>query len=385
MAKRDFYEILGVPKGSDEDTIKKAYRKLAMENHPDRNPNNKAAEEKFKEGAEAYEVLSNPQKKAAYERYGHAGVDASSGGARGGNYENVEDIFRNFGNIFDDENSPFGSFFGGGGGGQRARGTRGSDLRVKIKLTLEEIAAGVNKKIKVKKQVTCGNCNGSGAKDASSVSVCSTCKGSGYTRQVRNTFLGQMATTATCPTCKGSGRTVTANCGICKGVGTVVSEETLDLNIPAGVVDGMQLQMSGRGNAGAKGGESGDLLINIEEIPHEFFVRENMNIHHEVYINFVDATLGTNLEVPTLNGKVRIKVANGTQAGKIFRLEGKGLPSVQSYGRGDQLVHVNVWTPKKLNEEERVLLEKLRTMPNMQPAPDKDERGFFERLKDTFK
>jgi len=384
MTKRDYYEILGVPKGSDEEAIKKAYRKLAMENHPDRNPNNKSAEDKFKEGAEAYEVLSNPQKKAAYERYGHAGVDANSGGARGGNYDNVEDIFRNFGNIFDDDNSPFGSFFGGGGG-QRARGTRGSDLRVKIKLTLEEIAAGVNKKIKVKKQVTCGNSNGSGAKDANSVSVCITCKGSGYTRQVRNTFLGQMATTATCPTCKGSGRTVIANCGICKGVGTVVSEETLDLNIPAGVVDGMQLQMSGRGNAGAKGGENGDLLINIEEIPHELFVRENMNIHHEVYINFVDATLGTNLEVPTLNGKVRIKVANGTQAGKIFRLEGKGLPSVQSYGRGDQLVHVNVWTPKKLNEEERVLLEKLRTMPNMQPTPDKEERGFFERLKDTFK
>ena len=389
MAKRDYYEVLGVPKNADESAIKQSYRKLAMQFHPDRNPGDKAAEEKFKEAAEAYEILSNPDKRARYDRMGHAGVDGNSGfGGGGGGFSNAEDIFSAFGDIFGDMGgSPFESFFGGGGGGgqRRQQGQRGSNLRIKVRLTLEEIAQGVTKKIKVKKQTSCTTCNGSGAKDSNSVTTCNTCKGSGYVRQVRNTFLGQMATTTACPTCKGSGRVITANCASCRGEGTIYGEETIDIQIPAGVADGMQLQLSGKGNAGAKGGGAGDLIISIEEAPHEHFQREGMNIHHELYVNFADAALGTSVEVPTLDSRVRIKVPAGTQAGKIFRLEGKGLPSVQSYGKGDQLVHINIWTPKKLNDDERVMLERLRSMPNFQPNPDKEDKGFFDRLKDMFK
>ena len=389
MTKRDFYEILGVPKNADENTIKQSYRKLAMQYHPDRNPGDKPAEEKFKEAAEAYEILSNADKRARYDRLGHAGVDGNSGyggGSRG--FNSNEDIFSAFGDIFGDMGgSPFESFFGnsGGGGQRRPQGQRGSNLRIKVRLSLEEIAQGITKKIKVKKQTNGTVCNGSGAKDASSVSTCGTCKGSGYVRQVRNTFLGQMATTSACPTCKGGGRVVTANCNACRGEGTIFGEETIDLQIPAGVADGMQLQLSGKGNAGSKGGGAGDLIIGIEEAPHEHFQREGMNIHHELYVNFADAALGTSIEVPTLDGRVRIKVPSGTQAGKVFRLEGKGLPSVQSYGKGDELVHINIWTPKKVNEDERILLERLRTMPNFQPNPDKEDKGLFDRLKDMFK
>lgn len=388
MAKRDYYEVLGVPKNADESAIKQAYRKLAMQYHPDRNPGDKAAEEKFKEAAEAYEILSNADKRSRYDRLGHAGVDGNSGyGGGGGGFSNAEDIFSAFGDIFGDMGgSPFESFFGGGGGGQRRpQGQRGSNLRIKVKLSLEEIAQGVTKKIKVKKQTTCNVCNGSGAKDSNSVTTCGTCKGSGYVRQVRNTFLGQMATTTACPNCKGNGKIITANCNNCKGEGTIYGEETIDLQIPAGVADGMQLQLSGKGNAGPKGGSAGDLIIIIEEAPHEHFQREGMNIHHELFINFADAALGTSVEVPTLDGKVRIKIPAGTQAGKVFRLEGKGLPSVQSYGKGDELVHVNIWTPKKLNDDERVLLERLRSMPNFHPNPDKEDKGFFDKLKDMFK
>jgi molecular chaperone DnaJ len=384
MAKRDYYEVLGVPKNADDASMKQAYRKLAMQFHPDRNPGDKPAEEKFKEAAEAYEVLSNADKRARYDRLGHAGVDGSMG--NGGGFRNNEDIFSSFQDIFSDMGggNPFESFFGGGQQ-QRAQGQRGSNLRIKVRLTLEEIGTGVNKKIKVKKQVGCSTCKGSGAKDSNSISTCNTCKGSGYVRQVRNTFLGQMATTAPCPTCKGSGRVVTANCGGCKGEGTVYGEEEISIQIPAGVADGMQLQMTGKGNSGAKGGAMGDLIINIEEAPHEHFQRDGMNIHHELFINFADAALGMSIEVPTLDGKVRLKVPVGTQSGKVLRLEGKGLPSVQSYGKGDQLVHINVWTPRKLNDEERGLLEKMRAMPNFQPAPEKDDKGFFERIKDMFK
>ena len=391
MAKRDFYEVLGVPKNADENSLKQAYRKLAMQYHPDRNPGDKPSEEKFKEAAEAYEVLSNADKRARYDRLGHAGVDGSMGGQGGrgqGGFSSAEDIFSAFGDIFGDGGSPFESFFGAGGGRggqQRPQGQRGTNLRIKVRLTLEEISAGVNKKIKVRKQASCGSCNGSGARDSNSVSTCPQCKGSGYLRQVRNTFLGQMATTAPCGQCKGSGRVVTAACTTCKGEGTTYGEETIDIQIPAGVGDGMQLQMSGKGNSGAKGGGTGDLLISIEEAPHEHFQRDGMNIHHELFINFADAALGTTVEVPTLDGRVRVKIPAGTQGGKVFRLEGKGLPSVQSYGKGDELVHVNIWTPKKLNDDERILLEKLQKMPNFQPNPDKEDRGFFEKLKDMFK
>ncbi|MEM9545675.1 MAG: molecular chaperone DnaJ [Bacteroidota bacterium] len=387
MAKRDYYEVLGVDKGADANTIKKAYRKTAMKYHPDRNPDNKEAEEKFKEAAEAYEILSDADKKARYDRFGHAGVDPNMGG-RGGfsGGMTMDDIFSQFGDIFGDSGSPFESFFGGG---QRRRsgargGQRGSNLRIKVGLTLEEVEAGVTKKIKVKKHVICTVCDGSGAKDKASVKTCGTCGGSGYVRQVKSTFLGQMQTTTVCPTCGGSGTQITAKCTNCRGEGRVMGSETIEIEIPAGVEHGMQLSMRGKGNAGKNGGGKGDLLINIEEKPHEHFSRDGKNIIYDLYINFADAALGTSVEVPTLGKDVKIKVPAGTQAGKIFRLREKGLPSVQSYGRGDQLININIWTPKKLNDEERKLLEKLKDMPNFKPDPGKNEKGFFDRMKDYF-
>ncbi len=386
MAKRDYYEVLGVSKNADQDAIKSAYRKLAMQYHPDRNQGDKAAEEKFKEAAEAYEVLSDADKRARYDRYGHAGVDPNAGGGFGGaGGMTMDDIFAQFGDIFGDMGggSPFESFFGRTQArGSRSRGQKGSNLRIKITLTLEEIATGITKKIKVKKLVSCDVCGGSGAKDNNSVSTCSTCRGAGYVRQVRNTFMGQMQTTVTCPTCNGSGQMVTASCPKCKGEGTMQGEETIELEIPAGVEDGMQISYRGKGNAGIKGGPAGDLLITIEEKPHEALKRDGMNLISELYINFADAALGVSVEVPTIEGPVKIKIPPGTQSGKIFRLKDKGLPSVQTYERGDQLIHVNVWTPKKLSDEERALLEKMRNMPNFQPQPGKSEPGLFEKMRD---
>lgn len=384
MAKRDYYEILGVDKNADANTIKKAYRKTAMKYHPDRNPDNKEAEEKFKEAAEAYEVLSNEDKKARYDRFGHAGVDPNQGGGFGGGGMNMEDIFSQFGDIFGGGGSPFDSFFGGGGRRGRQAGQKGSNIRIKVKLKLEDVAEEVTKKIKVKKSVSCGTCDGSGAKDKSSISTCGTCGGSGYVRQIKSTFMGQMQTTTVCPNCSGSGQQVTAKCTTCKGDGTEMGEETISIPIPAGVEDGMQLSMRGKGNAGKNGGSNGDLLINIEIEEHPQFTRDGQNIIYDLFINFADASLGTSVEVPTLTGKVKIKVPPGTQPGKIFRLRGKGLPSVQAYGTGDQLIHVNIWTPKQLNKEEKALLEKMRGMPNFQPDPGKEEKGFFERMKDYF-
>lgn len=373
MAKKDYYEVLGVSKSADAAELKKAYRKLAVQFHPDRNPDDKAAEDKFKEAAEAYEVLSDADKKAKYDRYGHAGVDGQGGFSGGG--MTMDDIFSQFGDVFGD--SGFGSFFGGGGGGAasgRQRGQKGTNLRIKVSLTLEEIAHGVHKKIKVKKEVACNSCNGSGAKDSSSVKACNTCGGNGVVRQVRNTFLGQMQTTVSCPTCNGSGKIISSFCGGCKGSGTSQGEETIDIDIPAGVEAGMQLSMRTRGNAGQKGGPAGDLIINIEEKEHEFLQRDGQNILFEQFLSFADASIGTQVEVPTLDGKVRIKIPPGTQSGKIFRLQEKGLPTVQGYGKGDQLIHVNVWTPKKLTQEERDLLEKMRSMPNFTPSPQKSDR-----------
>ncbi len=386
MAKRDYYEILGVAKGADEKEIKKAYRKVAMKYHPDRNEGDKAAEEKFKEAAEAYEVLNNPDKRARYDRYGHAGVSGNSGGGGFQGGMTMDDIFAQFGDIFGDGGSPFESFFGGRGGGGRARsrGQRGSNLRIKVALTLEEIAEGVTKKIKVKKNVNCTTCNGSGAKDSKSVATCGTCRGSGYVRQVKSTFLGQMQTTTACPTCQGAGETITAKCTTCRGAGNVKGDETIEIDIPAGVEEGMQLSMRGKGNSGAKGGPAGDLLINIEEKKHDSLQREGMNVIYELFLNFADAALGTSVEVPVINGKVKMKVPAGTQSGKIFRLKGKGLPAIQSYGKGDQLIHVNIWTPKKINDDEKKLLEQLRDMPNFNPQPDKEDKGFFNKMKDFF-
>ena len=388
MSKRDYYEVLSVSKQATDAELKKSYRKVAMENHPDRNPDNPAAEEKFKEAAEAYEVLTDPQKRARYDRYGHAGMGQGGPGGFGGGGMTMDDIFQNFGDIFG-QGSAFEGFFGqqggGGGGGRRqARGERGSNLRTRVKLTLEEIATGVNKKIKIKKQVGCEVCDGTGAKDASSVKTCGTCGGSGMVRQVRNTFLGQMATTATCPTCAGSGQQIEANCPKCKGDGIVYGEETIDLDIPAGVAEGMQLSMTGRGNAGRRGGPSGDLLINIHEIPHDALQRNGQDLVYELCVNIADAALGTKVEVPTLDGQVRFDIHPGTQSGEVKRLKGKGLPSVQAHGRGDQFVHVNVFTPKRVTEREREILEELRESANFKPDGSAKEKGFFDKVKDFF-
>ena len=382
MAKRDYYEVLGVNKGSSKDEIKKKYRKIAMKYHPDRNPDDKSAEDKFKEAAEAYEVLSDDQKRQRYDQFGHAGVGSAAGNGFGGAGMTMEDIFSQFGDIFGD--SPFSSMFGGSGRGRRSTGKRGSNLRIRVKLTLNEIHDGVNKKIKVKKYVGCNTCSGTGAKDSNSVTTCGTCRGSGYIRKISNTFLGQMQTTVPCPTCSGSGQTITASCNSCKGDGRVYDEQTISIDLPAGVAEGMQLSMGGYGNAGLRGGPAGDLLINIEEVKHEHLQRDGHNVIHELYINFADAALGTSKEVPTIKGKVKIKIPSGTQAGKIFRLKGKGLPSVQGYGKGDQLIHVNIWTPKDLSADEKKILEKLRDSKNFQPNPTKSEKGFFDKMRDYF-
>jgi molecular chaperone DnaJ len=388
MAKRDFYEILGVSKSASADEIKKAYRKTAMQFHPDRNPGDKAAEEKFKEAAEAYEILSDADKKAKYDRYGHAAFGPGTGGGNysGGAGMNMDDIFSQFGDIFGDD--MFGSFFGGGGrqrgGGGRQRGSRGSNLRIKLKLNYEEIAKGVTKNVKVKKHVICTTCTGSGAKDKNSTQSCSTCGGSGQVRKVTSTFLGQMQTVSTCPSCNGEGTTITAKCGSCKGEGRVYGEETISIEIPAGVQEGMQLSMSGKGNAGERGGAPGDLIIQIEEETHEELHRDGLNVAYDLYISFPDAVFGTQVEVPTIDGRAKIKIPAGTQSGKIFRLKGKGFPEVQGYHRGDQLINVNVWTPQHLSAEEKQALEKFGNSGNFKPNPAKGEKSFFDRVKEAF-
>ncbi|MCZ2476582.1 molecular chaperone DnaJ [Aquirufa antheringensis] len=383
--KRDYYEILGVSKSASEDEIKKAYRKMAVKYHPDKNPDNKEAEEKFKEAAEAYEVLSNSQKKAQYDRFGHAGMGGAAGGGFGGGGMNMEDIFSQFGDIFGGgDESPFGSFFnqGRGGGGRRQR--RGTDLRIKLKLNLEEIANGVEKKIKVKRHVACKSCSGNGSKNGTDLKTCGTCQGSGQVRQVQQTMLGQMVTSSTCPHCSGEGKTVGAKCGDCFGEGRVLEEEIIPIKIPAGVSNDMQLSMSGKGNVPPRGGVAGDLLIVIEEEAHDLLHRDGNNVIYDLYVNFVDAALGTSVEVPTIGGKAKITLDAGTQSGKILRLKGKGIKELNGYSIGDQLVHVNIWTPKQVSKEETELLEKLRASPNFAPQPGKAEKGFFHKVRDMF-
>jgi molecular chaperone DnaJ len=382
--KRDYYEILGVSKSSTPDEIKKAYRKVAMQFHPDKNPGNKEAEEKFKEAAEAYEVLSDADKRSQYDRFGHAGVGGNGRGFGGGQGMNMEDIFSQFGDVFGDD--LFGSFFGGrrSGGGGKSRGTRGSNLRVRIKLNFEEIAKGASKTIKVKKYIHCDSCGGSGAKDKSSIQTCGTCGGSGQVRRVQNTFLGQMQTVTTCPTCNGEGTSITSKCGSCKGEGRVYGEENITIDIPAGVQEGMQLSMSGKGNAGERGGYPGDLIVQVEEEAHPELLRDGLNVVYDLHISFPDAVFGTQVEVPTIDGRAKLKIPAGTQSGKVFRLKGKGFPAVQSYEKGDQMVYVNIWTPQDLTSEEKSALEKLQSSPNFQPHPQKGEKGFFERIRDMF-
>jgi molecular chaperone DnaJ len=374
MAKRDFYDILGVSKSADDAELKKAYRKMAIKYHPDKNPDNKEAEEKFKEAAEAYEVLTNPDKRAKYDRFGHDGMRA--GGQPGGGM-NMDDIFSQFGDIFGGGGgggSPFESFFGGGGGGG-SRQRRGSNLRIKLKLTLDEIANGVEKKIKVNRLVNA---------DGVTFKSCGTCNGQGQVKKVVNTMLGQMVSAATCHTCNGSGKIVDKRPAGVDSTGLEMKEEVIPIKIPAGVNEGMQLSMSGKGNMAPGGTAPGDLLIVIEEKEHDTLQRDGNNVVFDLYVNFIDATLGTSIEVPTIDGKVRIKIDAGTQSGKILRLRGKGIKDINGYGKGDQLIHVNVWTPKKLSSEERTILEGLKTSENFIPQPGKGEKGFFEKIKEFF-
>ncbi|HEY4799331.1 MAG TPA: molecular chaperone DnaJ [Bacteroidia bacterium] len=384
MSKRDYYEVLGVSRSASADEIKKAYRKSALEFHPDRNPNNKQAEEKFKEAAEAYEVLGDAAKKQRYDQYGHAGVGSAAGGGFGGGHGfDMNDIFERFGDVFGGEH-PFESFFGGGGGRSKKRVNRGSNLRIKVKLTLEEIATGVEKKIKVHKHISCTHCSGTGANKGSGFSTCSTCKGSGQVMRTQQTILGYMQTSSTCPNCGGEGQTITDKCRQCNGDGIVRGEEVITINIPPGVAEGMQLSMSGKGNAGPRSGIPGDLIIAVEESEHEHFKREGNNIFYELHLNFSDAALGTAVEVPTLDGKAKVKIDAGTQPGKILRLKGKGIPDVNGYGKGDLLVSVNIWTPQHLSSDEKKILEKLRESENFKPHPNKKDKGFFDRMKEMF-
>ncbi len=381
MSKRDYYEVLGVSKNATETEIKKAYRKLAIQYHPDKNPGDKAAEEKFKEAAEAYDVLSNSEKKARYDQFGHAGMGAGASGYGGGAGMSMDDIFSNFGDIFSDM---FG--FGGGRsqGGRRRNVIKGQNLRIKVKLTLEEINKGVEKKIKVNKHVSCKTCHGSGAKDESSTVTCSACNGSGVRVQVINTMLGQMQQQTVCSACGGEGKIIKEKCNTCHGQGIVSQEEVMTIKIPAGVADGMQLSMSGKGNEAPRNGINGDLLILIEEIQHNIFERDGNNLLYNHFLTFPDAALGTNIEIPTLENPVKVKIDAGTQSGKILRLRGKGLPDVNGYGKGDLLVNLSIWTPKSMSKEEKELLEKLQQSPNFKPNPEQKEKGFFDRMRDYF-
>ncbi len=368
--KRDYYDVLGVSRNATESEIKKAYRKLAIQHHPDKNPDDHTAEAKFKEAAEAYEVLSNDEKKSKYDRFGHAGLGGASGFGGGG--MDMNDIFSQFGDIF---GGGFGGSFGGSRGGGGSRVARGTNLRVKMKLTLEEIALGVKKKIKVNKLV---NAEGVSFKN------CATCNGSGRITRVAQTFLGAMQTQSACPTCQGAGKSIDKKPADADANGLIRKEEVIEIDIPAGVEEGMQLSVSGKGNAGPFNGIAGDLIVVIEEIPHEDLRRDGDNLHYDAYVNFVDAVLGQSIEIPTVSGKAKIKIEPGTQSGKMLRLKGKGLPVLQRHHTGDMFVHVNVWTPKKVSKDEKETLENLRKSENFIPNPDGQEKGFFQKVKDMF-
>jgi len=381
MSKRDYYEILEVPKSASAEEIKKAYRKKAIKFHPDKNPGDKKSEENFKEAAEAYEVLSDPEKRQRYDQYGHAGVGSAAGGFNGGNM-NMEDIFSHFGDIF---GGHFGGFGGFGqsqrGGGQRVR--RGSDLRVKVKLNLAEIAVGVEKKIKVKKYVSCSNCNSTGAAHGSSSATCPTCNGQGRVTRVQQTILGQMQTAAECPTCGGDGKIIKEKCTHCSGEGIVREDEVITINIPAGVMEGMQLSVSGKGNAARRGGVNGDLLVLVEEEAHPELIRDENDLIYNLLLTVPMATLGGSVEVPTVEGKVKVTIAPGTQPGKVLRLRGKGLPSVNRYGTGDLLVNIGVYITENLSKDEKVVIEKLGKSENVKPNASAS-RNFFAHFRNMF-
>ena len=382
--KRDYYEVLGVEKNANADEIKKAYRKAAIKFHPDKNPGDKEAEEKFKEAAEAYDVLSNPDKRARYDQFGHAGMHGAAGGAGGfggfGGGFSMEDIFSQFGDIF-------GGHFGGGfrssGGGRSVN--RGSDIRIKVRLSLQEIATGVTKKLKINKTVACDKCGGTGAKDSSSYGTCPNCNGSGYLVTMQNSFFGRMQMQSVCPTCGGEGKVITAKCDKCGGEGTERGQEVVEIKIPAGVGEGMVLTVSGKGNAARHGGVNGDLQVLIEEEEHEELLRDGNDLIHNLNITVTTALLGGTVEVPTVDGRAKIKIAPGTHAGKVLRLGGKGLPDVNGYGRGDELVVVDITIPAKLNSEEKRLVEKLAEQPSFKKASSVKDQNIFERMKNFFR
>ncbi|HLS12736.1 MAG TPA: molecular chaperone DnaJ [Flavobacteriaceae bacterium] len=367
--KEDYYDILKVSKDASENDIKRAYRRKAIKYHPDKNPDDSEAEEKFKKAAEAYEVLSDPEKRAQYDRFGHQAFQGGAGGFGGGGM-NMDDIFSQFGDIFG------GGFGGFGGGGQRgARRAKGTNMRVRVKLTLEEITKGVEKKIRLKRRVVA---------DGTTYKSCPTCNGSGYVTRVQNTILGRMQTSAPCGACSGVGQTIDKRAPGTDAQGLKQQEETVTIKIPAGVVDGMQLKMTGKGNEAPGNGVAGDLLVLIEETPHESLTREGDNIHYDLYISLPDAILGSSQEIDTVDGKLRIKVEAGIQSGKTLRLRNKGIPNINGYGRGDLLVHVNVWTPQTINKEQRDFFEKMKEDEHFEPNPNKSDKSFFERVKAMF-
>jgi len=387
-AKRDYYEVLGVSKTASYEEIKKAYRQKAIQFHPDKNPGDKAAEEKFKEAAEAYEVLGNEDKRRRYDQFGHAGMSGHAGGFSGG--MTMDDIFSQFGDIFGGHFgfSGFGSggfssggFSGGGRSSQRVN--RGTDLRVKVKLSLKEIATGVEKKIKVKKYISCTHCQGTGAEDSKSYSTCSVCRGSGHVTRTMSTILGQMQTTTVCNSCGGEGKSITKKCPHCSGEGIIRDDDVISLNIPQGVAEGMQLSISGKGNAARRGGINGDLLVVIEEEPHPELIRDQNDIIYNLLLSFPTAALGGTIEIPTLEGKAKIKIEPGTQPGKVLRLRNKGLPSVNSYGTGDLLINIAVYVPESLTKEQKDTLENMEKSSNFQPTPSVKNK-IFSRFRNIF-
>ena len=387
--KRDYYEVLGVNRNANADEIKKAYRQAAIKYHPDKNPGDKEAEEKFKEAAEAYDVLSNPDKRARYDQFGHEGMHAGMGGggaAYGAGGFSMEDIFRNFGDIFGGHFGGFSSFGGDfdGMGGQRAV-HRGSDLRIKVKLTLQEIANGTTKKLKINKLIPCDQCGGTGAKDKNSYTTCATCNGTGQIHRTVNTFFGRTQTTQTCPACGGEGRTIQNPCPKCKGEGVVKGEEIIEIRIPAGVGEGMQLTVTGKGNAARHGGINGDLLVQIAEEEDPQLIRDGNDLIHNLNITIPTALLGGDVEIPTIESRAKIKIEPGTHAGKVLRLRGKGLPDVNGYGRGDILVVIDITVPTRLNAEEKKLVEELAGKPDFQKAESTRNQNIFDRMRSFFR